>query len=388
LGPDYPVHSKSVVDGFGRFVPAASRFPSSAGGRGFKPLADYVHRKGLKFGVHIVRGIPRLAVERNTPIEGTPFRAADIADRVDFCDWNEDQWGVDVKKPGAQEWYDSLFRQLAGWGVDFVKADDLCYRGEEIAMLRRAIDLAGRAIVLSLSYGPMPLDRAGALVGNANAWRLLGDLWDYWDQVLPAFRRLQDWAPYAGPGHWPDPDMLPLGRLRALPAGWSKNVTMNPGYFEMVSHGGQENVPNFLSRDEQRTVMTLWAVARCPLIVGGHLPASDAWTLSLLTNAEVLAINQRGRNNRPLFHANGIAAWTADDPVSGDKYVAVFNTCDKDGKGIEPGIAVPVRLADLGLSGSVAVTDVWSGKPAGVVSGEFTPVVPYHGAGLFRLRVQ
>ena len=386
LGPDYPVHSKSEIDAFGRFIPAQSRFPSSAGGRGFKPLADYVHHKGLKFGVHIVRGIPRLAVERNTPVEGSRFRAADIADKADFCDWNEDQWGVDVKKPGAQEWYDSLFRQLAGWGVDFVKADDLCYRGEEIAMLRRAIDKTGRPIVLSLSFGPMPLGRADALVKNANAWRLLGDLWDYWDQVLPAFRRLHDWTPYTGPGHWPEPDMLPLGHLRFLPEGWSKNVTMNRGYFDMASHGGREDVSNFLSRDEQKTVMTLWSISRSQLMFGGHLPASDAWTLSLITNSEVLAVNQRGRNSRQVFHANRLAAWTADDPVSGAKYVAVFNTSDKAEKDLDPGIAVPVRLADLGLSGPVAVTDVWSGRPVGVVTGEFAPVVPYHGAGLYRLK--
>lgn len=385
LGPDYPVHSLSEVDIFGRFIPAASRFPSAAGGRGFKPLADYVHRKGLKFGVHIVRGIPRLAVERNTPIEGTSHHAADIADKVDFCDWNEDQWGVDVRKPGAQAWYDSVFRQLASWGVDFVKADDLCYRPEEIALLRRSIDRTGRPIVLSLSYGPMPLAGAGVLVKNANMWRLLGDLWDYWDQVGPAFRRLHDWTPFSGPGRWPDPDMLPIGRLRFLPEGWSKNMTRNPGYFEMVSHGGREDVANFLSREEQRTIMTLWAVARAPLMVGGHLPASDAWTLSLLTNAEVLAVNQRSRGNRQVFHANGIAAWTAEDPAGGAKYVAVFNTCDAGEKGAGPGIAVPVRLADLGIAGRVAVTDVWTAKPVGVVAGEFAPVVPYHGAGLYRL---
>jgi len=388
LGPDYPVRSKSEIDAYGRFVPAAERFPSAAGGRGFGPLADYVHSKGLKFGVHIVRGIPRLAVERNTPIEGTPYRAADIADKADYCDWNEDQWGVDVKKPGAQEWHDSLFRQLAGWGVDFVKADDLCYRGEEIAMIRRAIARTGRPIVLSLSYGPMPLDRAGALVANANMWRLLGDLWDYWDQVLPAFGRLHDWMPFAGPGHWLDPDMLPLGRLRALPEGWSKNVTMNPGYFEMVSHGGREDVANFLTRDEQRTVMTLWSIARCPLMFGGHLPASDAWTLSLITNAEVLTVNQRSRNNRQLFHANGLAAWAADAGDGTDaKYVAVFNTSDRGVHGLEAGIAVPVRLAELGFEGDVAVTDVWTGKKAGICRGEFVPVVPFHGAGLYRLEL-
>ena len=386
LGPDYPVHSKSEIDAFGRFIPAVSRFPSSAGGRGFKPLADYIHGKGLKFGVHIVRGIPRLAVERNTPIEGTTFRAADIADKTDYCDWNEDQWGVDLAKPGAQEWYDSLFRQLAGWGVDFVKADDLCYRGQEIAVIRRAIDRTGRPIVLSLSYGPMPLDQAGALVANANAWRLLGDLWDYWGQALPAFRRLHEWSPFAGPGHWPDPDMLPLGRLRALPAGWSSNTTMNPEYFEMVSHGGREDVPNFLSRDEQRTVLTLWAIARSPLIFGGHLPASDAWTLSLITNPDLLAVNQRGRGSRQLFHANGLAAWTADDPATGAAYVAVFNICDQGERGLEQGIAVPVRLADIGCAGPVEITDVWTGKTEVISGGEFAPVVPYHGSGLYRLK--
>jgi hypothetical protein len=385
LGPDYPVESRSEIDAFGRFVPAESKFPSAAGGRGFKPLADYVHRKGLKFGVHIVRGIPRRAVERNTPIEGTPYRAADIADKADRCDWNEDQWGVDLDKPGAQEWYDSLFRQLASWGVDFVKADDLCYRGREIAMLRRAIDRTGRPIVLSLSYGPMPVEKGQALAGSANMWRLLGDLWDYWDQVLPAFRRLHDWTPFAGPGHWPDPDMLPLGRLRALPDGWSKNVTMNPGYFDMVSHGGREDVANFLSRDEQRTVMTLWAIARCPLMFGGHLPASDAWTLSLIANARVLAVNQSSRGARQLFHANGLAAWTAEDPATGARYVAVFNLSDRDPLGLEAGLAVPVRLTDLGIDGPAVVTDLWTGEPAGRASGEFAPVVPFHGAGLYKL---
>ena len=388
LGPDYPVHSKSEIDAFGRFVPAEARFPSAAGGRGFKPLADYIHRKGLKFGVHIVRGIPRLAVEQNTPIEGTPYKAADIADKVDFCDWNRDQWGVDVEKPGAQEWYDSLFRQLASWDVDFVKADDLCYRGEEIAMLRRAIERTGRPIVLSLSYGPMPLDRAGELVKNANMWRLLGDLWDYWDQVRPAFRHLHDWSPHVGPGHWPDPDMLPLGHLRFLPAGWSKNRTMNQSYFDMTSHGGREDVPNFLSRDEQTTVMTLWAVARCPLMFGGHLPASDDWTLGLITNAEVLAVNQKSRNNRQLFRANGLIAWAADEAEGRGKYVALFNTSDRGEHGPEAGTAVPVRLSELGFDGTVTVKDVWSGKDIGVFSGEFAPIIPYHGAGLYRLTAQ
>jgi hypothetical protein len=118
---------------------------------------------------------------------------------------------------------------------------------------------------------------------------------------------------------------------------------------------------------------------------GGHLPASDDWTLSLITNAEVLAVNQKSRDNRQLFHANGLAAWTADDAERRAKYLAVFNTSDKGEHGPEAGTAVPVRLADIGLEGPVVITDVWSGKKVGVFSGEFAPVIPYHGAGLYRL---
>ena len=94
------------------------------------------------------------------------------------------------------------------------------------------------------------------------------------------------------------------------------------------------------------------------------------------------------KRQRQLFRANGLAAWTADDPESGAQYLAVFNTSDPDEKGPDPGIAVPVRLADLGMAGPVAVTDLWTGMPAGVAIGEFAPVVPHHGAGLYRLRVQ
>jgi hypothetical protein len=179
--------------------------------------------------------------------------------------------------------------------------------------------------------------------------------------------------------------MLPLGRLRALPEGWSKAVTMNRGYFDMVSHGGRENVANFLSRDEQLTVMTLWTIARCPLMFGGHLPESDAWTVGLITNAEALAVNQRSRANRQLFHANGLAAWTAVSADGKRVYVAVFNASDRPAGGLETGLPVPIRLVEAGFAGEVLVTDVWTGKKVGTFRGEYTPLVPFHGAGLYRL---
>jgi hypothetical protein len=387
LGPDYPLESRAEVDDYGRFRPAENKFPSAAGGKGLKPLADDVHRKGLKFGLHIVRGVPRKAVERNTPVEGTAYRAADIATKTDYCPWNKDQWGADVTKPGAQEWYDSLFRLLASWGVDFVKVDDISspYRAREIEIIRSAIDKTRRPIVLSLSPGPTPVARAGHVAANANMWRLLGDLWDYWEQVLPAFRKLHEWSAYAGPGHWPDPDMLPLGHLRYLPPGWSQRKTVSREYFAMTAHGGREDVPNFLTHDEQRTVMTLWSIARCPLIVGGHLPASDAWTLSLITNEEVLAVNQRSRGNRQLFNANGLVAWVAEDGTGKAKYLAVFNTADREDKDPEAGLEAGIRLADLGFMARCEVRDLWAKKDLGPTSGTFATVIPWHGAGLYRL---
>jgi alpha-galactosidase len=386
-GPDYPLESRAEIDAFGRFRPAENKFPSAAGGRGLRPLADYVHGKGLKFGLHLVRGIPRKAVERNTPIENTSYHAADIALRADYCPWNRDQWGVDVAKPGARDWYDSLFSLLASWGVDFVKVDDISqpYRTREIEMIRVAIDKTGRPIVLSLSPGPTPLGEAGHVVEKANMWRLLGDLWDYWDQVLPAFRKLHEWTPFSGPGHWPDPDMLPLGHLRYLPPGWSGNETTSREYFAMTSHGSREDVPNFLTRDEQRTVMTLWSIARCPLMFGGHLPASDDGTLALITNEEVLAVNQRSRGNRQFFNANGLVAWIAEDETGPAGYLALFNTADRGEGDPANGLPIPVRLADLGFPGPCEVRDLWAKKDIGPASGEFAPVIPWHGAGIFRL---
>ena len=113
------------MDEYGRLMPAVNRFPSSANGAGFKPLADYVHSKGLKFGIHIMRGIPRQAVERNLPIRGTSYHAADVADKDNGCRWNPDMWGVDTTKPGSQVYYDSIADLYASWGVDFIKADDM-----------------------------------------------------------------------------------------------------------------------------------------------------------------------------------------------------------------------------------------------------------------------
>lgn len=306
----YRADAVLTMDGFGRLTPALNRFPSAAEGTGFKPLADHVHGLGLKFGLHLMRGIPRQAVAKNLPVKGTAFHAQDIANRASTCPWNPDMFGVDMTKPGAQAYYDSVFELLASWGVDFVKVDDIARpyheHEPEIEAIRRAIDRTGRPIVLSLSPGETPLDAATHVQQHANLWRISDDFWDRWLALREQFARLEKWSPHRRTGAWPDADMLPLGVL-VLGA---RTTRFTP--------------------DEQRTMMTLWSIARSPLMHGGDLTKTDDFTLSLLTNDEVIAVDQHSTNNRPLFNRDGLIAWTADVPHSPDKYVAVFNTRDRE----------------------------------------------------------
>ena len=297
------------MDGFGRLQPALNRFPSAANGAGFTALANYIHTLGLKFGVHLMRGIPRQAVERNLPIKGTALHAQDIANRADICPWNPDMFGVDTTKPGAQEYYNSVFDLFASWGIDYVKVDDISRpyfdHQKEIEAVRRAIDQTGRPIVLSLSPGETALAAADHVAAHANLWRISDDFWDRWLALREQFSRLRDWNAHRRPGAWPDADMLPLG-------------VINLG----------ERTTRF-TPDEQRTLMTLWSIARSPLMHGGDLTKTDAATLALLTNDEVLAVNQHSTNNRPLFERDEFVAWTADLPDSPDKVLAVFNLRDR-----------------------------------------------------------
>jgi hypothetical protein len=308
-GHDYRPGATLSMDAYGRLTPAENRFPSAANGAGFKPLADYVHSLGLKFGIHLMRGIPRLAVDRNLPVYGTKLHAQDIANRASTCPWNPDMYGVDTSKPGAQEYYNSVFNLIASWGVDFVKVDDIARpyfeHQNEIEAIRRAIDQTGRPIVLSLSPGETVLAAAAHVQQHANMWRISDDFWDRWLALKEQFGRLEKWNPYRLRGAWPDADMLPLGVVDL-----GKRTTR-------------------FTPDEQRTLMTLWAIARSPLMHGGDMTKTDEATLALLTNDDVLAVNQRSVNNRPMFNRDGLVAWIADVPDSADKYLAVFNARDR-----------------------------------------------------------
>jgi hypothetical protein len=277
----YRPNADLAMDEYGRLTPATSRFPSAAGGKGLRPLGDYIHAKGLKFGIHIMRGIPRRAVAANLPVFGSKAHAPDIADPKSLCRWNTDMYGVDMSKPGAQDYYDSILRLYAAWGVDYIKADDIAipFHGDEIAALHRAIVKSGRPIVLSLSPGPADLTKADFYAANANLWRISGDFWDRWPALRANFDLLDKWSRYTRPGAWPDADMLPLGRIG------------------IRAERGDDRTTHF-TRDEQRTLISLWSIARSPLMFGGDLPSNDDFTLSLLTNDEVLAADQNGTRSR------------------------------------------------------------------------------------------
>jgi hypothetical protein len=362
-GFDYRRDAKLVMDEWGRLWPATNRFPSAVNSGGFKGLADYIHGRGLKFGVHLLRGIPRQAVAQNTAIKGTPFHAADIADQASKCEWNGDMFGVDMSKPAAQEYYDSVFALFASWGVDFVKVDDVSrpYHRAEIGALRKAIDHSGRPMLLSLSPGETPLDAGEHVSQHANMWRISDDFWDKWPLLLEQFERLRKWTPYRGPGHFPDADMLPLGVV-----GMGRRTRFTP--------------------DEQYTLMSLWCIARSPLIFGGDLTKLDDFTLSLITNDEVLAVDQDSSGNHQLVSSEGVVVWVADAPKSNAKYLAVFNTRDKatDAAG-ETSRKIPVRMADLGFANACRIRDLWRKIDLGEFKGEFAPAINCHGAGLYQL---
>jgi alpha-galactosidase len=355
----------------GQYEPAVERFESAVGDAGFKPVADYVHAQGLKFGIHIIRGVPKQAVTANVPVAGSAFHAADLADTSDMCPWNPDNYGVKDNAAG-QAWYDALMKQYARWGVDYIKVDCIAahpYKGDEIRMIHRAIGKTGRAIVLSLSPGPAPLDKAAEVAENAQVWRISDDVWDFWEKadktkhfpqsVKEQFAVIASWAPHVKAGNWPDADMLPLGTLGPV-----------PGY-----DGPRQTR---LTQDEQRTLVTLWSIARSPLFVGANLTELDEWTTALLTNPTVVAMDQRGHEQRLAGEMESLVAW-ASKGDGGKEYLAVFNQGDSATR-----VAVP--LSRYGFKGAkYEARNVWEGKDLGKVS-EAAGEIAAHGVLLLELK--
>jgi alpha-galactosidase len=361
----YRPDAELAMDANGRLIPAPNRFPSSSNGNGFKPLADYVHARGLKFGIHIMRGIPRKAVDANLPVAGGEAKAADVANKESICAWNTDMYGVDVNK-GGQAYYDSIIELYSSWGVDFLKADDMFGEGPagdhtgEIEALGKSIAKAGRPMVLSLSPGTRDDTKGEFLAGHAQMWRISNDLWDRWVDVKNQFARFAAWNRWVGTGHWPDGDMLPLGHI---------GIRAERGEPRM----------SLLTHEEQTALMTLWCITRSPLMFGGNLPDNDPFTLSLLTNADLIALNQKAVSSRQLFARGDQVVWVAEMPNSVAKYVAVFNIGDEKNE------KVKITWAELGLPEDCIMHDVWDDQDVGTAQLGNTFDVEPHASAIFRI---
>ena len=360
---EYRPFAELCMDEYARLMPAVNRFPSAAGGKGFAPLAEYVHALGLKFGIHIMRGIPRQAVHAHAKLLGTDRTADQIAKTASICSWNTDMYGVDPAKEGAREYYDSLFALYASWGVDLIKCDDIArelpHEEAELMMLSEALHGCGRDMVLSLSPGPALPDKAELYKRVANMWRITDDFWDKWELLYDMFGRAETWCAHTGPGHWPDADMLPIGPIR---------------------QDDDRNNRTKFTKDEQITMLTLWSIFRSPLMIGGEMTRFDDFTMSLLTNREILEMHRKARSAHQVWRrrigGSEYILWTAHR-AGGGRYAAVFNTGEAAGS---PEIA----LAELEIEGRASGRELWSGEPVAAAD-VLCANIPPHGAKAYLL---
>ena len=355
-----------TIDAFGRCIPATNRFPSAAIGAGFKNLADRMHAMGLKFGIHIMRGIPRKAVEQNLPIAGSTFTAAQAVvsagDPNRTCVWNKDMFGVDATTAAGKAWYESIAKQYAAWGVDYIKCDDIdnmlrgrIYATNEITALSTALKNSGRSIVLSLSPGPAPISCAAHLGEFANLWRISGDFWDNWPSLNHNFNLFARWYQRGAPGHWPDGDMIPFGHI------CQRNCDVHP-----------DRRTRF-TRDEQLTLMSLWSLAPSPLMLGPNLPDNDSWTTALLSNPEVLAVDQDvlgQQGHRSGLTSSGVEVWTKK-LNTGALAAGFFNRAEKP-------VKVDYAWRNLHFAKAPLVRDLWIRQDLGKQQ-RFVAELPPHG---------
>jgi len=358
----YEPFADLTMDEYSRLWPSENRFPSAAGGKGFAPLAEYIHSLGLKFGIHIMRGIPRQAASQNTKILNSEYTARKVAQANNICAWNPDMYGTNTKCPGAADYYNSLFALYAKWGIDFVKVDDICRNQNneaEIILIRNAMDHCGRDMVLSLSPGPARIEQAEFLKENANMWRITDDFWDRWDLLYNMFERAEIWCNHAGAGHWPDADMLPIGPLK-----------------QVIS----KDVRTRFTQDEQKTMMSLWCMIRSPLIIGGDMTGFDEFTMSLVTNGELLKIEKDTHCahmvTRKIVDGTEQIVWIAPAKDGSCNYLALFNVGEADAE-------ICVSFDKLGIEAKEAY-DIWEGT-AEVVGDALQANVAPHGVKLVKL---
>jgi alpha-galactosidase len=359
-------HKGKGLESFGVCVVNPDRFP-----KGIKVLTDYAHKKGLKFGVWMMRGISKEAVKLNLPIPGTKYFSADIADTKSTCVWSNMNYGVDMSKPGAQEYYNGIIDALAALGVDFIKVDDVVPNPLEITAIANAIEKGNRKMVFSLSPGDVHHQAHNHFYKRANMVRITRDIWDNPLSIEKGFYAWEKFNNLSGPGFWPDLDMIPFGRL------------------DVINKDARQSTFN---QDEMKTFITQRAMAASPLIIGGDLLTMDAYSKSLLTNKEMLACNQNGVMGVNVYRGGNTDVWLTPhntDPRSG--WIGIFNRTKSDRK-------VRLTKQDLGfiafeesynlvpVSSKVILTDVWTGETLTVEDGQ-TFTLPAEGTAFYKFQM-
>lgn len=353
-GTLYPLekHAADVrLNEYGHVVPSKTYFPG-----GLTRITKRCHELGLKFGIHMMRGIPRKAYDMNLPIKGTSFKARDIADiePKNNCTWCTYNYGVDMSKPGAQEWYDGLIQHLADMGVDMIKYDDIVPYPAEVEAVAKAIQKTGKPILLSLSPGNKASPDAIKSFQKAQMLRVTQDVWDHAHYIDDCFDAWNKWRGKESENFWIDMDMIPFGQL----------LMMSPKK-EMQGEGGEKAVRlaghgyrrwQQFSQEQMFTFITLRALSASPLMVGGDLPTMDGFSLRLLTDPDMLACNQNGVMGRRVSQNDGIEVWQT--PEKGGKkngWVGVFNRTDR----LKTFSLTP---AGIGLDSDTKVHNIWKGR--------------------------
>jgi len=288
------------IDQYGLPEPSRACFSD-----GIKALADYTHKKGLKFGVHLMRGAFRQAVDQNCKVKGTDILIKDIVDTLSICTWSNITYGVDMNKPGSAEYYNSLIDKMASWNIDFIKYDDITGMPKELTAIVSAIKKCGRPIALSLSPGEDTKLQFLPYYENTNMLRITADIWDYQRSLNNGFTAMKVFQGRGYPGFWPDLDMIALGPLDVISK--SKRISR-------------------FTRDQALTFITQRAIFASPLFIGGDMLTMDDFTYSLLTNEPMIECNQNGVTGVLTFDSDSLEIYLAShtsDPAKG--WLAVFN---------------------------------------------------------------
>ncbi|MDN3016888.1 alpha-galactosidase [Paenibacillus sp. BSR1-1] len=343
----YQLDWTTTVDKYGRWVVDPKKFPN-----GMKAVGDYIHKKGLKFGLYVTLGIPKGAIDQNTPIEGTPFHAKDIVDlsmgqKVSFN--FDNMYSIDYSKPGAQEYINSWARLFASYGVDYLKIDGV--RNQDIPDIEAwatALEKTERPIHVELSNN-LDIHHISTWQQLSNGWRTDHDVEAYgtptntnWKKVSRRFSDVANWQPHAGPGGWNDLDSL------------------------NVANGSKDG----LTEDEKRSYISLWAIAASHFVIGNDLTKLDNYGISLLTNDEIIGVNQSGIPGKRLFKTDDSQVFY-QKLQDGSYNIGLFNTGTLTQK-------VTVNWSDLGIQGPAIVHDMWSHQDLGSEDSGFTARLATH----------